>query len=168
MQILYRRLAVARVQMERLAAQFQAGALRRVAVRPAVAGQDLAGAARPGGARDWPGRFGWLVRLVAWEAAQHGPLLRAALEAPEMVALLTVCPQAVRIMRPICRMMAIETSVLRPGVPVPMVVPRAVVARVRRAPVPLDFGRIPLPRGVLAAARRQGYGRRRDYFGTDD
>jgi hypothetical protein len=88
-----------------------------------------------------------------------------------MVALLTACPQAVRILRPICRMMAIETSVLRPGVAVvvaPARLQAGAVARVRRKPAPLDFGRIPLPRGVMAAARRQGYGRRRDFFGVGE
>jgi len=31
--------------------------------------------------------------------------------------------------------------------------------RVRKPRVPIDWGRIPLPRGVLAAAKRQGFGK---------
>ncbi len=69
-----------------------------------------------------------------------------------MVALLTAAPQAVRVLRPLCRMLAIETQVLRPGVEV---VRRVAVKRVRKPDVPVDWGRIPLPRGVLSAVRRE-------------
>jgi hypothetical protein len=62
-------------------------------------------------------------------------------------------------------MLAVETSLLRPwpegAAPeaVPAEVAPEVKARVRRPRVPIDWGRIPLPRGVLAAARRQGFGK---------
>ena len=79
-----------------------------------------------------------------------------------MVELLKVAPQAARILRPVCRMLMIEEQVLRPGV-VAVVASLKVVAvvkqRVRKPRVPVDWGRIPLPRGVLAAARRQGFGK---------
>jgi hypothetical protein len=39
-----------------------------------------------------------------------------------------------------------------------VVVP-VVKVRVRTKRPPVDWGRIPLPRGVLSAARRQGFGR---------
>ena len=85
------------------------------------------------------------------------------------VALLVAAPQAARILRPVCRMLAVERALLRPGVPARVVVPREPVAkRPRVKPAPLDWGRIPLPRGVLAAARRQGFGRRRDHLGEGD
>ena len=82
-----------------------------------------------------------------------------------MVALLLVSPQARRILRPLCRMLAVETSVLRPlppGVVAEVVADKIAVARTKRVRPPrpvADWGRIPLPRGVLTAARRQGFGR---------
>ena len=79
-----------------------------------------------------------------------------------MVALLEAAPQAARILRPVCRMLAIETSLLRPGVVVeakPLVAVTVAKKRVRKRRPPVDWGRIPLPRGVLSAARRQGFGK---------
>ena len=82
-----------------------------------------------------------------------------------VVELLLAAPQAARILRPVCRMLAVETSLLRPRlasavaeVVAPEPVP-VVTKRVRRPRPPVDWGRIPLPRGVLAAARRQGFGK---------
>lgn len=176
--LLYRRLSEARVQIERLAARFEAGTLRRGKERVAGLVADAVSPVdrvRPPGekrarqARIWPGRFGWLCRLVTWEAGQHGALLRHALLQPEMQALLVAAPQAGRILLPVCRMLAIEASLLRPGIPVKAVAPREAAAkRVRRKAAPLDWGRIPLPRGLLAAAKKQGYGRRRDYFRKEE
>ena len=88
--------------------------------------------------------------------------LQTVLQRPEMVELLKAAPQAARILAPICRMLAIDTAVLRPGEPpvVPKVrevkAPRVKAPRKRRV---FDCGRIPLPRGVLSAARRQGFGK---------
>jgi hypothetical protein len=87
------------------------------------------------------------------------------LEQPEMVELLVAAPQAARILRPLCRMLAVETALLRPRpagavaeiesvAVIPVAKPRVRVAR-----APVDWGRIPLPRGVLSAARRQGFGK---------
>jgi hypothetical protein len=116
-------------------------------------------------ARIWPGRFGWLVRLVSYQAAGYGCQLQVILGQPEMVDLLLAAPQAARILRPVCRMLAVETSLLRPRLvgAVAEVVPvesvPVVKKRVRRPRVAVDWGRIPLPRGVLSAARRQGFGK---------
>jgi len=155
--LVYRRLGEVCRKMEGLAARFQAGTLGR-AVRPAPR---AARGSAAGGPRVWPLRFGWLVRAASWQAAGYGSQLDAVLRQPEMVALLMAAPQAARVLRPVCRMLMIESSVLRPGVAA--VIAEAVVAvvrrRVRRAVLPVDFGRIPLPRGVLAAARRQGFGK---------
>ncbi len=168
--ILYARLAGVCLRMERLAVRFAAGRLWRVAARVRVGSAISGGRA---GARIWPGRFGWLVRLAGWEAAGFGSQLRAVLQTPEMVALLEASPQAGRILRPVCRMLALETSLLRPraaagtAAAVDAVanlevsgavaeVGRRMLRRIREA---VDLGRIPLPRGVLAAARRQGFGR---------
>jgi hypothetical protein len=74
------------------------------------------------------------------------------------VALLTAAPQAARVLRPLCRMLAVETSLLRPG-EAPAVRPVA-TKKARKPRVKVDWGRIPLPRGVLSAARRQGFAKR--------
>ncbi len=121
--LLYRRLGEIGRRMAGLAARFQAGRLWRRAVRPAVARCGAAVRARP--VRVLPCGFGWLVKLAAHEAAGLGLQLRAVLEQPEMAALLAASPQAARVLRPLCRMLAVETSVLRPA---------EAVARVRARP----------------------------------
>ena len=166
--LLYRRLGHIGRDIERLAARFLAGRLWRVPTR-AVAAERFAaevdGRRRASPGWVWPGRFGWLVRAAAHHAAVYGGQLRVILEEPDMVALLRASPQAGRILRPLCRMLAVETSLLRPRLEgeaaedFPVETEPVVKVRVRRARVPIDFGRIPLPRGVLSAARRQGFGK---------
>ena len=157
--LLWARLSVVMLRMERTVARFVAGRLR-------VAGARVLGV-RAGGkrkaasavARSWPGGFCWLVKMAGWQAAGYGSQLRAVLQTPEMVALLTASPEVGRVLRPVCRMLGIETSVLRPGVVVVPLV-RVAMARVRKPRVTLPPPwRIPLPKGVLAAARRQGFGK---------
>ena len=155
--LLYRRLGEICGKIERLAVRFQAGRLWRR--EPQTRG--VVRATGKTGVRIWPGRFAWLVRAAGYQAAGYGCQLRHVLEQPEMVELLKASPQAARILRPVCRMLAIETSLLRPGVVVPEPVVRVVKPRVRKPRVPIDWGRIPLPRGVLSAARRAGFGRDR-------
>jgi hypothetical protein len=118
--LLYGRLGDICGQMERLAARFQAGRLWRVAAR-AVGAPRVAtdGRRRAGTAWVWPGRFGWLVRAAAYRAAVYGAQLREILGRPEMVELLIAAPQAGRILRPVCRMLAVETSLLRPRMEAP-------------------------------------------------
>ncbi len=53
-----------------------------------------------------PYKFAWLVRLVP-EAACYGSQLRHLLAEPEMAALLAASPQARRLLRPLCRMLAV-------------------------------------------------------------
>ncbi len=62
-----------------------------------------------------PRSFGWLLPMVPCEAACFAGQLRGALAEPEMVALLTVAPQARRVLAPLCRMLAIEKALLTPG-----------------------------------------------------
>jgi hypothetical protein len=172
--LLYRRLGGICADMERLAVRFQAGRLWRVAGRGVAVERRVAdGRLRAVALLRFPGRFGWLVRAAAHHAAVYGVQLRAILEQPEMVALLQASPQAVRVLRPLCRMLAVETSLLRPrlaGAVEPVVpAPGGIAAseperaaprvKVRRGREAVDWGRIPLPRGVLSAARRQGFGR---------
>jgi len=155
--LLYRRLGEICRKIERLVVRFQAGRLWKRAPRVETGVRKAAKT----GVRIWPGRFGWLVRAASYQAAGYGCQLRHILEQPEMVELLKATPQAARILRPVCRMLAIETDVLRPGVVKPEPVVRVIKPRIRKPRKPIDFGRIPLPRGVLSAARRAGFGRDR-------
>jgi len=151
--LLYRRLGEVCGKIERLAARFQAGRLWQ---RGPGARAGVRHVAKTG-ARIWPGRFGWLVRAASYQAAGYGCQLQHVLEQPEMIELLKASPQAARLLRPVCRMLAIETSLLHPGVVVPEPVVREVKPRVRKPRPKLDFGRIPLPRGVLTAVRRRRF-----------
>ncbi len=54
-----------------------------------------------------PRRFGWLVARVP-EAAIYGEYLRQMLADPEMASLLEAAPQASRLLRPLCRMLAVR------------------------------------------------------------
>ncbi len=158
--LLYRRLFVICSKMERLVLRFEAGRLvsRADVVRVAAKVSDAAeGVACTRGNQVWPRRFGWLVRLAGYQAMAYGSQLRAVLETPEMVALLVAAPQAVAILRPLCRMLMVETRVLRPLAVEPGACEEVRKIVRRRAPrVAIDWGRIPLPRGILAVARRQG------------
>jgi hypothetical protein len=153
--LLVARLGVVILRMERMTARFLAGRVWLVGVR--IGGARAAASAV---ARIWPGRFCWLIEMAGWQSAAYGTQLRAVLETPEMVALLTASPSAWRVLRPVCRMLGIETSVLRPGL---VVVPpvRVVVERVRKARVTVAVENwvVPLPRGVISAARRAGFGK---------
>ena len=157
MMLLYRRIGEICGKIERLAVRVQAGLLRR---REPGVKAGVRSVAKTG-ARIWPGRFAWLVRVAGYQAAGYGCQLRHILEQPEMVELLKASPQAARILRPVCRMLAIENSVLRPGEVPPEPKVREVKPRLRKPRPPVDWGRIPLPRGVLSAARRAGFGRDR-------
>jgi hypothetical protein len=98
-----------------------------------------------------------LIRLMPYEAAAYGSQLSYVLAEPEMVALLRDVPQARRIVRPLLVMLGL-LGATEPGVVAVGEAPVRSGKRVRKKRVALDFGRIPLPRGVLVAARRQGYG----------
>ena len=97
-----------------------------------------------------PLRFGWLLQLVPYEAANFASQLRAVLAEPEMVALLAASPQAERALRPLCRMLRIEAAVLawRDLVAAePVVVLKVPVPVAARAPMFSDF-RIVFPGGL--------------------
>jgi hypothetical protein len=98
--LLWRRLIRRGLRFAALLAAFRAGKLR--ASRPHAPGAPWSGQPR------LPGGFGWLVRRCGWQAACYGSQLRQLLAEPEMVALLRASPQAVRMFRPLCRMLAIE------------------------------------------------------------
>ena len=161
MQKLHRRLGVISAGMDRLMARFLAGKAMRRAVRavapqvPAVEG--AAAAPRTRAATIWPRDFSWLPTLMAHHASVYTAQLEMLLSEPAMVALLTACPQAVRLLRPMCRMLGVTPALLRPGVAVVAKPAREPTPRVRSKRAPIDWGRIPLPRGVLSAARRAGF-----------
>lgn len=154
--LLHRRIGGLAGRIERMLMRFRAGRLWRVAHRAARLGAiRQANCALPRLLR-LPRRFGWLVRAGGYRAAGFGSQLQAALQTPEMAALLAASPEAGRILRPLCRALAFEL----PGLP-----PRPKAARRPRRPrvappKPEPF-RIPLPRGVLSSARRAGFGKDR-------
>ncbi len=63
-----------------------------------------------------PNGFGWLCVLAPYKAAGFGSQLQFLLGDPEMVALLLASPRLVKLLRPVCRMLAIDASVLSPVV----------------------------------------------------
>ena len=154
-------------RISRMLARFQAGKLRVWATERAGdgGGVPLAPVTRVIRAENrLPRTFAWLLPLVPSDAAGFAAHLRMVLAEPEMVGLLAAAPQAARVLAPVCRMLGIEAAVLAPRVEgsaeaVVAPVGTVVKARVRKAKVPVDWGRIPLPRGVLSAARRQGFGK---------
>ena len=99
-----------------------------------------------------PRRFGWLVKAGGYQAVGYGLQLQNVLNTPEMVELLAASPQAQRILRPICRALAVE---------LPWVVdqPRQIKPHIRTPRAKPEPFRIPLPRGALSWARRQGFGK---------
>jgi len=143
LQVVSRRLAV-------LAARAAAGrALTRRHVAPLTPARREPPAAWP----RLPHKFAWLVRLVP-EAACYGSQLRHLLAEPEMAALLAASPQARRLLRPLCRMLA---------VPPPQAVPRAKLPPPDR-PDPSDPPDPPLsdaaaapPRSPPPATRREAH-----------
>jgi hypothetical protein len=166
--LIYRRLSAVCGQMERLAARFRAGTLRRVVARSsrvAAVVEDRPVRVKPEVA--WPRPFGWMVAKAGWRAAGYGSQLQTVLQTPEMMALLEAAPQAARLLRLGCRMLAVDTRVLKPGTPIGFEPPKPATPakpRVRQPSVrkprqKVDWGRIALPRGVLAWAKREGFGK---------
>lgn len=177
MVLLHRRLAEIGRRMERMAARFEAGRLWRrkpappaamhSAMQSAPPAAPAATAVRTVGAgrtiRIWPGQWAWLVRAAGWQAAGYGLQLQAILGTPEMVALLRAAPQAGRVLRPVCRMLGVDWRLLRPqadGSPAAAAIARDRAPRARPPSGPAQRARIALPRGVLSAARRQGFAKR--------
>ncbi len=167
--LLYPFLSDIRGKMERLAARFQAGGLWRGRPRLTV-GESVAGTVEGRvSCRNqpiFPCRFGWLVWLAGYQAAGYGSQLRAILGTPDMVALLIAAPQAARVLRPLCRMLAVETSLLRPGAGQTAAAVGAVEAcgevgaikgkRGRVVREAVDPGRVRLGEGLPAEAQWQG------------
>jgi len=151
--VLYNRISGIFGRIERMLVRFRAGRLWRVTQKGAA--QRRSALRTP--AIALPRRFGWLVQAGGHQAAGFGLQLQTVLNTPEMTALLAASPQAGRILRPLCRALAMEV----PGVSeAPR--QRANAGRPKRPrkprPKPEPF-KIPLPRGVLSWARREGFGK---------
>lgn len=169
--LVHRRIGRVGVRLAGLLARFRAGTLRvAVPVVRAAGDGDLPGlrstpmptptrVASGVAGSGVPRRFGWLVRAGGYQAAGYGSQLQHLFAEPEMAALLAACPAAVRLVRPLCRALAVELDWVR-GVrgacSVRTVTPRASGGlRGWGRGAQAEF-RIPLPRGVLSAARRGG------------
>lgn len=150
--VFYNRISLAQRRLERLWGRFCAGTLR-ARVAP-WAGCAACGVRRPG--VRMPRQAGWLLAAGRHEAAYFTQRLTVLLQEPEMRAFLAASPQAVRLLRPVCRALAVESDLVRPcGA---LLVARAAavgVVRVRKPRVKVDLGRVPLPRGVISWARRE-------------
>ena len=150
--MLYNRISATFGRIERMLVRFRAGRLWQVTHRVTAPRRQMC--RKPEMAI--PRRFGWLVQAGGHQATGFGVQLQTELNTPEMVALLAASPQARRILRPLCRALAVEV----PGVCEP-VRRTPTTRRIRKPrPKPEPF-KIPLPRGVLSAARRAGFGKLR-------
>jgi hypothetical protein len=73
--------------------------------------RDLPAQDRPPPPRDpLPRGRDWLVRELGYEAAGYGSQLEHMLREPEIAALLAASPAACRILRPLCRMLAVHDA----------------------------------------------------------
>jgi hypothetical protein len=151
---MHRRIGVVLGRVERMLVRFRAGRLWRVKGRPARSGAFRC-AER---AHRLPRRFGWLVTAGGYRAAGFGAQLQALLGTPEMAGLLEAAPQAGRLLRPVCRALAVELPQAESRKDPPKIRRRGGAAARAHPTGPEPF-RVPLPRGVLSWARRQGYGK---------
>ena len=146
-------------QLERLLVRYHAGKLHPCSPRAVTAkseGQTRAGVTRRGPALK--GKFGWLLPAGKHHAAGFGSQLRTLLEAPGMQEFLSAVPQAQRLLRPMCRALAVELAWVKDAPRTPREKkPRK--PRRRTYAIAADFNP-PFPRGVLAWARREGFGKR--------
>ena len=102
-------------RLRRMAARFAAAAIPAVSRRASRPARSRPAECSPAlsrpRARDarprLPGGFGWLIRLSP-AAACHGGQLERLLADPEMAALLAATPRMGRLLRPLCRMLAVE------------------------------------------------------------
>ncbi len=105
--LLWTRLARLTARFDALVARLTAG--RSPAGRPAAPARPRTRPARkaPAPGLRLPRGQAWLIRLLPGEAASYGCQLQALLADPQMAALLAAAPEAGRILRPLCRLLAI-------------------------------------------------------------
>jgi hypothetical protein len=147
---LWKRVNTVKNRFLALAALVQAGKTPRERAAKPRAGKQP-GMAKPPGInwRKWlpMSRFAWLCRLMPslanrFGAAQFGVGLRHLLGQPEMRAILAATPKAARLLAPLCFMLGIEESLLRPVHAAP---PAPGIAASEPEAAPLDIPGAPLP-----------------------
>ena len=143
--VFHNRVSALHLRLERLLARFLAGKLQPALPRVAKS--------KPSAPRRacvlMPRKFGWLLDAGQHNAAYFTHQIHALLNTPEMTALLEAAPQAKLMLRPLCRALAVE-------LPWTVSPPRTVKPRTPRTPRPKpEPFKIPLPRGVIAWARRE-------------
>lgn len=103
-----------------LEARFLAGTLpvRKPVVEGAIRASagHVRGGMAGGEAVGLPRGYAWLCALVPSDAAAYAEHIRGVLAEPQMVALLAACPQAVRVLRPLCWMVGIRRAEYAPRV----------------------------------------------------
>ena len=114
--LIWSRLRRIAAQIIALAARIEAGRhrcypARRPPRRPAAPRRHV----RPA----LPHGFAWLLPLVPWAAAGYGSQLRHLLAEPEFAALVDAAPQMRRLLRPLCRMLAVPLPRPRAAEPAP-------------------------------------------------
>ena len=156
--LLYGQVGQTLSRVERMLLRYRAGKLWRMPQRSVVPGR-ICGPTPPPtpSALRLPRRFGWLLKFGKHDAAGYGVRLQMVLDAPEMAALLAESAQAQRVLRPLCRALAIALPWTVDKTPEERAATRR--RRPRKQRVKPEPFRIPLPRGVLSAARRQGFGK---------
>ena len=111
--LVYSRLCRMVTRLDRLAARWESGRLRPArprARRPAVAASSDPDSSSPAASSKTlrvPGGNAWLIRLVQ-PTVQFSLQVEMFLDSPEVAALLEAAPQAVRIFRPLARMLGIR------------------------------------------------------------
>ena len=145
-------------QLERLLVRYRAGKLRPRQPRRVTAKSGQTRVRSAGRGPALKGKFGWLLPAGKHHAAGFGSQLRTLLEAPGMQEFLATVPQAQRLLRPMCRALAVELAWVKDAPRTPREKkPRK--PRRRTYAIASDFNP-PFPRGVLAWARREGFGKR--------
>ena len=148
-------------RLARLTARFDALVARLTAGRPAAPARQRTRPARkaPAAGLRLPRGQAWLIRLLPGEAASYGCQLQALLADPQMAALLAAAPEAGRILRPLCRLLAITPEGLlalpstagkpapkpRPAKPAPPLEPPSAISLIWAALTGLPPGVTPDP-----------------------
>ena len=94
-----------------------------------------------------PMRRGWLVRELGWEAAAHMSHLQVLLDDPAMQVVITQFPVAMRIIRPLARMLGVPVAMI-PELVDPPVVAAAGARRARPQWLQAADDRVPAGPGL--------------------
>ncbi len=103
--LIWRRLRRMSRQFAAIMAQLRAGTLPQVGSEARPAPARPAGSARP---HEPSRRFGWVIYAVSWFVWNRHYELEEMLEDPETAAQVAEAPQLGRVLRPMCRMLAVK------------------------------------------------------------